>query len=250
MTDAPIKPTKRICVRHVTEVKRCSNEVCSWTPAYGVIKEVSAYGAKNKVSSFEGCTIIPNEEEFASIKHIAIFGRVNCIRFIMQIRIDETAATQDRSRHPPLVALKAAICGVAKQRYHEEGDYKGAFEYYTKAAGLGDARRIMNYRFCISEGKAAIGGHPRSARLNLAANEFENGRFDRAVKHWMIGAKLGHVGSMKAIEQGFRREMIRKEDYAMALRAHQVDIDATKSPQMEEAEARYRLMMMNQNKPL
>eukprot|EP00984_Skeletonema_dohrnii_P006673 scaffold2374_cov78-Skeletonema_dohrnii-CCMP3373.AAC.4 len=97
--------------------------------------------------------------------------------------------------------------------------------------------------------QAAIGGHP-SARLNLAANEFENGRFDRAVKHWMIGAKLGHVGSMKAIEQGFRGGMIRKEDYAAALRAHQVAIDATKSPQREEAEARYRLMMMNQNKLL
>eukprot|EP00984_Skeletonema_dohrnii_P006672 scaffold2374_cov78-Skeletonema_dohrnii-CCMP3373.AAC.3 len=93
-----------MCVRQVTEVKRCSNEVCS----NGAIKEVSAYGAKNKVSSFEGCTIIPNEEEFASMEHIAILGRVNCIRFIMQIRIDKTAATQDRSRHPPLVALRGA----------------------------------------------------------------------------------------------------------------------------------------------
>jgi hypothetical protein len=154
-----------------------------------------------------------------------------------------------------------AICGVAKQRYHEEGDYNGAIEYYTTAAGLGDVEAHFQLSDMYREGQgvekdkkkemyhleeAAIGGHP-SARRNLAVCEFENGRFDKAVKHWIISAKLGHVGSMKAVEEGFLRGgLISKEDYAAALREHQAAVDATKSPQREEAkaaEARCRLMM-------
>eukprot|EP00986_Skeletonema_menzelii_P016803 scaffold15944_cov108-Skeletonema_menzelii.AAC.1 len=85
----------------------------------------------------------------------------------------------------------------------EEGDYKKAFEYWSKAAALGDAR-----------GK---------------------GRVDRAVKHHIIAAKLGHDKSLEAVKDLYKAGQVSKEDFAAALRGHQAAVDATKSPQREAA---------------
>ena len=63
-----------------------------------------------------------------------------------------------------------------------------------------------------------------------------NRNFERAVKHWIIAAKLGVEESiemlMKAVKDGF----IRKEVLTATLRAHQTTVDATKSPQRKETE--------------
>jgi hypothetical protein len=82
---------------------------------------------------------------------------------------------------------------------------------------------------------AAIGGHP-NARYNLGCAEWGNGRTDRAIKHCIIAANLGHDGSLKSLKDGFQRGLMSKEDFAAALRAHQAAVDATKSPQREAAE--------------
>ena len=84
--------------------------------------------------------------------------------------------------------------------------------------------------------KAAIGGHP-DARYNLGCIEEENGRFDRAVKHWIIGAKLGDADSMKELWAHYSDGNISKEDLEATLRAHQAAIDAAKSQQREAAAA-------------
>jgi TPR repeat protein len=134
---------------------------------------------------------------------------------------------------------------------HAEGDYDGALEYWTKAAELGDIR--AHYLLSIMYGKgegvekdkkkglyhleqAAIGGDPY-ARYDLGCVEEENGRNDRAIKHWIIAANLGQDGSLDALKEGFKSGLVTKEDYAVALRGHQAAVDATKSPQRDEAEA-------------
>ena len=48
---------------------------------------------------------------------------------------------------------------------------------------------------------AAIGGHP-TARYNLGSDDIHNGKPERAVKHRIIGAKLGDDVSMKALRIG------------------------------------------------
>jgi ribosomal protein L9 len=58
---------------------------------------------------------------------------------------------------------------------------------------------------------------------------------ERAVKHMIIAANLGSDDSIKALKQGYIHGFISKDDFAAALRAHQAAIDATKSPQREEA---------------
>jgi TPR repeat protein len=82
--------------------------------------------------------------------------------------------------------------------------------------------------------EAAIGGDPY-ARYLLASNECRNERIDRAVKHWLIAAKLGYDGSLKPLKQCYAAGVVSKEEFAAALRAHQAAVDATKSPQREAA---------------
>jgi hypothetical protein len=130
-----------------------------------------------------------------------------------------------------------ALCQMGNHRSNE-GDFEGAFQYYTKAAALGDASSHHNLSLMYRDGEgveknekkesyhleeAAIKGHPY-ARFNLGAHERNSGRIHRASKHFAIAAKLGDNG------EGF----VSKEDYETALRRHQAAVDATKSEQREK----------------
>ena len=85
--------------------------------------------------------------------------------------------------------------------------------------------------------EAAIGGHP-NARYSLGCVEESRGRMDRAVQHWINSAKLGHDGSLNALQKLYKAGAgnVNKDDFAAALRGHQAAIDATKSPQRDAAE--------------
>eukprot|EP00577_Skeletonema_sp_RCC1716_P026746 CAMPEP_0113428606 /NCGR_PEP_ID=MMETSP0013_2-20120614/31967_1 /TAXON_ID=2843 ORGANISM="Skeletonema costatum, Strain 1716" /NCGR_SAMPLE_ID=MMETSP0013_2 /ASSEMBLY_ACC=CAM_ASM_000158 /LENGTH=187 /DNA_ID=CAMNT_0000317195 /DNA_START=606 /DNA_END=1171 /DNA_ORIENTATION=- /assembly_acc=CAM_ASM_000158 len=162
---------------------------------------------------------------------------------------------------------------------HQEGDYDGAFQYWTKSAALGHAGAHFNLSIMYGEGQgveenekkevyhleeAAIGGNPY-ARHNLAIVEGKSGRYERAMKHDIVAANLGHdislehviegfkagvvyetdivaanLGhdiSLEHVSEGFKAGFVSKEDFAATLRAHQAALDATKSAQREEAEA-------------
>ena len=83
--------------------------------------------------------------------------------------------------------------------------------------------------------EAAIGGHP-IARYILGCYEEGNGRIERAIKHWIIAANLGDDASIKELKRLYAQGAISKENFAAALRAHQVAVDETKTPQREAAE--------------
>ena len=87
--------------------------------------------------------------------------------------------------------------------------------------------------------EAAIGGHP-NARHNLAYHEGINGRHKRGVRHSIIAATQGNDQSLKFLMHAFRSGMIIKEVLAASLRAHQANVDATKSPQRKAAEEFHR----------
>jgi TPR repeat protein len=142
-----------------------------------------------------------------------------------------------------------AMRHVGTRCYHE-GDYDSAFEYFTKASGLGEADAHYQLSTMYRDGfveeskkkelyhleEAAIAGHPR-ARCNLAVLDCENGRTMRAVKHFMIAAKLGHDLSLENLKNLYLGGAVTKEDLATAIRAHQAAVDAMKSPQREAAAA-------------
>ena len=141
-----------------------------------------------------------------------------------------------------------AVSYMGARRY-EEGDYTAALEYLTKAAALGDAKAHYPLYVMYRDGKgvekdekkelhhlteAAIGGHPY-ARHNLGCVEEENGRTDRAVKHFIIAAKQGFDTSLDSLKNGYKAGHVSKDDFDAALRGYQAAIEATKSPQRKEA---------------
>ena len=143
----------------------------------------------------------------------------------------------------------AAMREMGIARYNE-GDYDTAFEYYTKAAELGDV--IAHYQLSVVYRKwegvekdeekavyhweeAVVGGHP-TARYNLGCCENDNGNADRAVKHFIIAANLGYEKSMKVLWEYYKHGDITKEDLEATLRTHQAALDEMKSPEREAAE--------------
>jgi len=147
-----------------------------------------------------------------------------------------------------------SMCQEGSEQY-DKGDYISAFQYFTKAAELGDVeahfKLSLLYLFGRARGvekdekramhhleEAAIGGHPE-ARFNLGCEEEESGNIERAVKHWIIAANLGDDNSIKELMEIFKDGLVSKDDLAAALRAHQAAVDATKSPQRDAAEAYY-----------
>ena len=136
----------------------------------------------------------------------------------------------------------------AKQ--YKKGDYCSAFEYFTKAAELGnaDAHRKLAFLYRRGEGveedgekeihhleEAAIGGHP-AARQDLGAHEYFDGNINRAVKHFIIAATQGNDAAIKNLMELYRYRCFSKEDLDATFRAHHAAVNATKSPQREYAE--------------
>ena len=83
--------------------------------------------------------------------------------------------------------------------------------------------------------EAAIGGGVE-ARHNLGYHEANNGRMERAVKHFTIAANMGEEESMKALWHCHARGLVKKEQLTATLRAHQAAVCETKSQQREQAE--------------
>ena len=143
-----------------------------------------------------------------------------------------------------------AICYMGSVQYNE-GDYTAAFEYWTRAVALGEvhAHYQLSCLYRKGEGvdkdeekelhhleKAAIAGHPK-ARHNLGCFEGRNGQYNRAVKHYIIAAKLGENDSLKCAKDMYKAGHVKKEDFAAALRGHHAAVVAMKSPQREKATA-------------
>ena len=140
-----------------------------------------------------------------------------------------------------------AVCHFGSRSYNK-GDYKTAVEYWTRAASLGDADAHYHLSRLYHEGvgvekdkkkelhhvkEAAIAGHPE-ARHNLACVEGGHGPA-RAVKHFIIAANLGYDHSLDALKTLYKDGLVSKDVFSAALRGYQTAIEATKSPQREEA---------------
>ncbi len=131
----------------------------------------------------------------------------------------------------------------------DKGDYSNAFEYFTKAAKLGDAKSHYHLSNMYFEGhgveknkakevyhleEAAIGGHVIS-RFNIAMEEISKGDIGRALKHFIIAANHGDDGAIDQLREMYASGLVTNGEFAAALRSHQAAVDATKSPRREEA---------------
>ncbi len=131
-----------------------------------------------------------------------------------------------------------------------EGDYTSAFEYYTKAAEMGDFEAHFKLATMYYNGQgveknvgkqihhleeAAIRGNP-NARHHLGWHEMSNDNAVRAVKHWIIAATQGYDDSMNSMMDMSNMGFVSEEVLAATLRAHEAAVDASKSPHREAAE--------------
>ena len=192
-------------------------------------------------------------EKEGRLEHNCLFCREELPK--TQEKIDQNTMKRAKSNDPVALFEVGVKC-------HREGDDEGSFEYWTKAAGLGNIEAHYNLSVMYYQGQgvekdtkkevyhleeASIGGNAK-ARFNLGNHEARNGREDRAVKHYIIAAKQGDDKSLKNVQKGFRGGLVSKEDFEAALRGHQAAVDATKSKQREEANAFYNLSPEEQQK--
>jgi hypothetical protein len=190
----------------------------------------------------EGCNYANKKREYEQgLKHRCVY----CRELLPESKEEHDKNMMERIKKNDPVAMTAM-----GKTHHQKGDYGNAFENYTMAAELGDVDAHFLLGAMYFEGlgvekdekkwvyhceQASNGGHP-AARAVLAAHEMKNGRFERAAKHYIIAANLGHDNSLQEVKALFVKGIVSKEEYAAALRAHQAAVDATKSAEREKAE--------------
>ena len=81
-------------------------------------------------------------------------------------------------------------------------------------------------------------GHIKS-RYNLGHYEVDKRNYDRALRHWMIAAKMGHQGSVEQVKRAFMAGLATKEQYAEALKGCEDAVEETKSHDRDEAKKIY-----------
>ena len=164
----------------------------------------------------------------------------------------DTDEGYDKQRMKRVEANDPVAISREGEKQYGKGEYKKAFEYWTRAAALGsaDAHCKLGAMYHDGEGvekdkrkqihhaeEAAIGGDAR-ARYLLGCEEFENDNTERAVKHYIIAATQGLDEAMEMLMLIFKMGLVEKDVIAATLRDHQAAVDAIKSPQ-REAVAQY-----------
>ena len=145
--------------------------------------------------------------------------------------------------------------------YYQEGlglqkDMRKAAELWAEAAELGSigAQAHLGGAYLLGEGvqedkakavelykKAAMQGHVESRYIlgiieyNGGSDNRDSGSDDRAVKHLIISAKMGHKGSVEKIKELSTAGVATKEQYAEALKGFQDALEQMKSHDRDEA---------------
>ena len=214
--------------------------ICS-LPLSLVLKKCTMYNCCSKIIC-DGCFHAIKNREVEGLRQSCPFCRESA--FITDEEIGKQNMKRIEANDPVSIYQEGG-------KQYDKGEYRIAFEYFTKAAELGNAQAHFRLSGLYlygegvekDEGKeirhlevAAIAGHP-IARYNLGVTEWNNSNMERAVKHWIIAATQGYDNAMKELMDAFKGGFVSKEVLAAALRAHKAAVDATKSPQREAAAA-------------
>ena len=140
--------------------------------------------------------------------------------------------------------------------YYAEGDaglpqdWVKANELWLKGGELGCAEAYYNLADSYYNGRgvgvdkekskhylelAAMMGNVH-ARHNLGCAEGQAGNYQRAYKHFILGATAGHKNSLDAVKGGFIQGAVTKEEYAQTLRGYQKWQDEVRSDARDKAE--------------
>jgi TPR repeat protein len=130
-------------------------------------------------------------------------------------------------------------------------DKPKAFEYFCRAAELGFADALYAVALAYDQGdgisrdekkavhyyeQAAMKGNAAS-RHNLGVKEYKAGKYNKALKHWLISCGHGDAWSVKNIKRLFTRGSATKEDYEKGLRSYHEYIEEIRSDERNVAAA-------------
>ena len=130
-------------------------------------------------------------------------------------------------------------------------DHQKANELYLKAGELGCAAAYSNLGLSYEDGYgverdtkkakhywelAAMAGD-KDARHNLGAVEAEAGKYERAMRHFLMAAKAGNGESLDGIKQGYSKGFVTEDDYEKTLRAYHERQKEMKSEERDDAAA-------------
>ena len=110
-----------------------------------------------------------------------------------------------------------------------------ATSYKEGSHGLKKKMDMALYHYEV----AAMGGH-FDARGRLGYVEAVEEKFDKALKHWMISARMGEEKSLKSILKLHKMGHATKDDYAQALCGYIKAKDEMSSNEREEARVLWR----------
>ncbi|EJK75731.1 hypothetical protein THAOC_02539 [Thalassiosira oceanica] len=131
----------------------------------------------------------------------------------------------------------------------QEKDERRAVKMWAEAADLGSITALANLGVSYYTGngvqedkvkgirlyeKAAMQGSAISRR-NLGHSEASKGNHGRALKHFLISAKMGDEDSVEMIKEMFMAGVATKEKYAEALKSYQNALEEMQSSQRDEA---------------
>ena len=127
-----------------------------------------------------------------------------------------------------------------------------AFELWTEAAELGSIKALSKMGAAYYFGRrglspdkskgvrylesAAMQGGVESRHL-LGLGEMCDVKVDRAVRHYLIAAKMGYDKSLDSIKEMFAKGLATKQQYVDALKGYQDAVEEMKSPERDEAAA-------------
>ena len=124
-----------------------------------------------------------------------------------------------------------------------------AIELWSEAAELGSTKALFKMGVAYYSGigvpldeakgircleSAAMQGDTDSRHM-LGTMEFENKKYDRAVRHFLISAKMGYKDSLDRIKDMFASGRATKAQYAGALKGYQSAVQEMRSPERDDA---------------
>ena len=161
----------------------------------------------------------PKNKLKLGLKRVGLF---NC-PFCRQPYIPNVNAATKNSTKRAEVNDPVALCRVGLTHFENE-NYNDALSYWTRSANLGDVEsqfslsKLYQGHVAKDEKKrihhleqAAILGHAE-ARYELGQYELTNEKFDRAVSHFMISAKLGHDSSLSSLKECYINGHVSKDE--------------------------------------
>mmetsp|Transcript_34650 Transcript_34650/g.77758 ORF Transcript_34650/g.77758 Transcript_34650/m.77758 type:complete len:303 (+) Transcript_34650:289-1197(+) len=111
-----------------------------------------------------------------------------------------------------------------------EAHVKLGSQYFDGEGVAQDMEKAFNH-FEVAAKKGHLG-----ARHNLGLHEGKNGNYKRAVRHWLISAKMGCEKSLESMKGMFVGGIATKQQYASALKGYQAAMEEMKSHDRDVAE--------------